>query len=144
MPDRARRAQFWAAKIQMPEPELEALMADPLRFRDTLRKRLMKYGGPGYAPPDPKNFPTLAEVVEMIRACGAMPIYTWLDGLSAGEQDTDCCWTTIVRRDVGINFIPDRNWNLRDPAEKALKLAKLNEVIAAARDRHWSSSSAPR
>ena len=137
MPDRARRAKFWASKIQMQEQEVAALMNDPVRLRDTLRKRLMKYGGPGYAPPDPKNFPPLAEVVEMIRACGAMPISTWLDGLSAGEQDTELLLDYYSSAgQVGVNFIPDRNWNLRDPAEKALKLAKFNEAIAAARDRH--------
>jgi len=137
MPDRARRAKFWAAKMQMPEPEAAALMNDPVRFRDTLRKRLMKYGGPGYAPPDPKNFPTLAEAVEMIRACGAMPISTWLDGLSTGEQDTELLLDYYSSAgQVGVNFIPDRNWNLRDPAEKALKLAKFNEALAAASDRH--------
>jgi len=137
MPDRALRAKFWAEKIQMPEPELAALMDDPVRFRDTLRKRLMKYGGPGYAPPDPKNFPMLAEVVEMIRACGAMPISTWLDGLSTAEQNTGALLDYYSSAgQAGVNFIPDRNWNLRDPAEKALKLAKLNEAVAAARERH--------
>ncbi len=137
MPDPARRAKFWAAKIQMPQAELAALMNDPVRFRDTLRKRLMKYGGPGYAPPDPKNFPTLAEVVGMIRACGALPVSTWLDGLSSGEQDTGRLLDYYSSAgQAGINFIPDRNWNVRDPAAKALNLAKLNEVIAAARDRH--------
>jgi hypothetical protein len=137
MPDRARRSKFWAAKIQMSEPEVAAVMNDPVRFRDTLRKRLMKYGAPGYAAPDPKNFPTLAEVVEMIRACGAMPISTWLDGLSTGEQDTELLLDYYSSAgQVGVNFIPDRNWNLRDPAEKALKLAKFNEALAAARNRH--------
>ena len=35
-----------------------------------------------------------------------------------------------------MNIIPDRNWNLRDPAEKARKTALLNEVVAAARERN--------
>ena len=31
-----------------------------------MRKQLMKFGSPGYAAPDPKNFPTLEKAVEML------------------------------------------------------------------------------
>jgi len=137
MPDRVRRAQFWASKLRLPEPEVERLMNDAIRFRDTLRQRLMKYGSPGYAPPDRRNFPALSEIVQMIRACGAMPCYAWLDGTSAGEEDTELLLDYFSSAgQVGLNIIPDRNWNVRDPEEKARKTARLNEVIAAARNRH--------
>lgn len=135
-PDAARRAHFWAAKLQMPVPEALAMLNDSVRFRDTMRKKLMKYGSPGYVAPDPKNFPALADVVEMIRACGAMPMYGWLDGTQSGEADTDLLLDYFATAGaVALNIIPDRNWNLKDPAEKAQKLAKLNEVVASARNR---------
>ena len=31
------------------------------------------------------------------------------------------------------NIIPDRNWNIKDPAEKELKLRKLDEMVKACR-----------
>jgi hypothetical protein len=36
-----------------------------------------------------------------------------------------------------LNIIPDRNWNLSDPAEKAVKTRKLWEIVLAARRRHF-------
>ena len=137
IPDRRRRARFWAAKLRMAEREVERTMDDAVRFRNAARKRLMKYGSPGYATPKPKNFPTLEETVEMIRACGAMPMYAWLNGTSAGEEDTELLLDFFCSAgQVGLNIIPDRNWNLREPAEKARKVALLNEVIEAAKARH--------
>jgi hypothetical protein len=32
-----------------------------------------------------------------------------------------------------LNIIPDRNWNIKDPDEKAIKLEKLKEVVETAR-----------
>ena len=137
IPDRGRRAHFWAAKLLMGQSEVERMMDDAVRFRGVMRQRLMKYGSPGYAPPDPRNFPTHEEVVEMIRACGAMPMYAWLDGTSSGEEDTELLLDFFCTAgQVAINIIPDRNWNLRDPAEKAVKTARLNEIVAASKERN--------
>ncbi len=140
-PDRKRRARFWAAKLRMAEQDIRRIMDDPVRFRDTMRYRLMKYGSPGYVSPEPKNFPTHEETVSMIRACGAMPMYAWMDGTMPGEEDVELLLDFFCSAgQVGINIIPDRNWNYRDPAEKSLKVAKLNEVIARARSRHFPIS----
>jgi hypothetical protein len=73
----------------------------------------------------------------MVRACQAIPCSTWLDGTRDGEENADalCDWFL----DLGVpamNIIPDRNWNLADPEEKALKTRKLADIVAAARKRH--------
>ena len=34
---------------------------------------------------------------------------------------------------VALNIVPDRNWNLKDPAERALKVQKLYEIVDLAR-----------
>ena len=137
IPDPTRRARFWAAKLHMARDETERLMNDSVQFRNVLRKKLMKYGSPGYAAPDPRNFPALPDVVEMIRACGAMPMYAWLDGTNSGEQDAELLIDFFITAGgAGLNIIPDRNWNLKDQGEKALKVAKLNEIIAIAQRRN--------
>ena len=137
MPGRAERARFWASKLRLGQEAAERLMDDPVQLRNVMRKRLMKYGSPGYAAPDPTSFPALAEAVGMIRACGAMPMYAWLDGTHSGEEDAELLVDYFLDAGgAGLNIVPDRNWNLKDPGEKALKVAKLNEIIAIAGKRH--------
>jgi hypothetical protein len=41
----------------------------------------------------------------------------------------------MVKKGItALNIIPDRNWNLKDSNEKALKVAKLREAVEAARE----------
>ena len=136
IPDRARRVRFWAAKMQTATDEMDGLMRDSVQFRNAMRKKLMKFGGPGYVTPDPKTFPPLAKFVDMIRECGAMPMYAWLDGTNSGEADAELLVDYFLNAGgVGLNIIPDRNWNLKDPAEKSVKVDKLNELMAIANRR---------
>jgi len=129
-PDRARRALFWAARLKVGHEEMERLIGDSIRLRNMMRTKLMKYGGPGYAPPEPALFPRLEEMVAMIRSCGAMPMYAWLDGTNPGEEDTELVVDFAVQAGaVGINLIPDRNFNIRDGAEKERKVRKLEELM---------------
>jgi hypothetical protein len=84
--------------------------------------------------PGPETFPALSTVAEAIVAGGGLPIWTWLDGLSEGECAADELAELLLRHGaVGLNIIPDRNWNLPDPAERERKVAKMNEIIALAR-----------
>ena len=136
-PDPVRRARFWAGRLFVSEPEVARVMDAPVPFRDMIRKKLMKYGSPGYATPEPTNFPTLAQTVSMVRESGAMPMYAWADGTSPGEEDVELLLDYFRGAgQVGINIVPDRNWNLRDPDEKARKVLRLNEIVKAARGRH--------
>jgi len=137
IPERARQARFWAAKLRLSQDEARRLMGDSVQFRNLMRARLMRYGSPGYAPPDPRSFPRLEEMVMMVCACGGLPMYAWLDGTNPGEEDTELLVDFFVNAGaVGINIIPDRNWNVRDQKEKELKTAKLEELIRLAVARH--------
>jgi hypothetical protein len=94
----------------------------------------MKYGGVGYVAPSPGSFPPLEQVIELARDIEAIPTATWLDGTNPGEQDMGRMLRLMADKGVAaLNIIPDRNWNIADPAEKIVKLTKLAEVMQAAR-----------
>lgn len=127
-------AKFWADVLDMPEPKVKELMSNTPVFHEKLRSKLIKFGGVGYVQPESGSFPSLELVIEMIKSIGAIPTTTWLDGTSEGEADMMANLEFMTRKGViSLNIIPDRNWNIKDPKEKSVKLAKLREVIEAAR-----------
>jgi len=129
-----RAPAFWAGILGLSETKTWALMSDTAEFHEKMRSSLIKFGGVGYVPPASGSFPTLEEAVRMIRSIGALPVTTWLDGTSEGEQDMTANLELFVSKGVvGMNIIPDRNWNIKNAEEKAPKLAKLQEAVAAAR-----------
>ncbi|MHB0912310.1 MAG: PHP domain-containing protein [Armatimonadota bacterium] len=124
-----RAAEFWAEK-------LGAEIA-PSELHEKMRSKLMKFGGVGYVPPTEDSFPTLEEAIEMIRGMDAVPMAAWLDGTNPGEADPVALLDLMRSKGVAaLNIIPDRNWNIKDPAEKVLKTGKLRETIEAARALH--------
>jgi len=131
--DMDRVAAFWSAKLEISESDAAALIPDTPKFHEKIRSKLMKFGGIGYVPPDSGSFPTIEDAIEMICSMDAFPMIAWLDGTNPGEEDTHAFLELL--RDKGVialNIIPDRNWNIKDPAEKALKTRKLREVVEAA------------
>ena len=70
----------------------------------------------------------------MIRGMDAIPMIAWLDGTNDGEADT-VTFLELLRSKgaVALNIIPNRNWNIKDSKEKAIKTGKLREVVEAAR-----------
>lgn len=129
-----RVAGFWAGSLGMPEPEVKALLSNTPAFHEKLRAKLIKFGGVGYVPPESGSFPGVEQVIEMIKGIGALPTTTWLDGTNAGEADMTANLELMTSKGVvALNIIPDRNWNIKNPEEKAVKLAKLREVVEAAR-----------
>lgn len=135
--DETKIKEFWAKKLDIPESEIGLLLSDTPRFHETMRSKLMKFGGVGYVPPESGSFPTIEEAVDMIRAMGALPTIAWLDGTNPGEEDT-VAFLELVRSKgvVAINIIPERNWNIKNSKEKALKTKKLAEVVEAGRRFH--------
>lgn len=132
--DLDRAAAFWAARLGLDPAAAAATIRDTNRFTDTLRSKLMKKGGPGYRQPDADTFPPLDTVIGMVRESRAIPMSTWLDGTSPGESDPASQLECLTAKGVeAVNIIPDRNWNLKDPAEKARKVAELDRYVAAAR-----------
>jgi hypothetical protein len=96
----------------------------------------MKRGGLGYEQPTQNTFPPLDTVIRMILDCRAIPMSTWLDGTSDGESDPETQLDCLTEKGVAaVNIIPDRNWNIKDPQEKARKVAELDRYVAAANAR---------
>ncbi|MBW7939808.1 MAG: hypothetical protein H3C63_13675, partial [Candidatus Omnitrophica bacterium] len=125
---------FWSEKFGMTESKVEELIHQLTPFQETLRSKLMKKGGPGYIEADPSRFPTLDAMIELGRATGALPTIAWLDGTSPGEADIQAMVEFMTEKGIcALNIIPDRNWNIKDPDEKAIKLEKLKEVVETAR-----------
>jgi hypothetical protein len=124
---------FWSEKLGVPEDQVAAQIQDTPRFQNTVRARLMKRGGVGYAQPGPATFPGVDEVNQLVVACGALPCATWLDGLSAGEQDFEELIDLLISKGaVVLNLIPDRNWNIADPQMRRIKVENLYRVVALA------------
>jgi len=131
----AHPATFWASKLGLSQEQAQALLADPPKLQNTIRARLMKQGGVGYVPPTPATFPTAEEFHRLIVACEALPCATWLDGLSAGEQAIEEYLALMISKGVvALNIIPDRNWNIPDPALREVKVRNLYHVVRLAQE----------
>ncbi len=133
--DRAARVKFWSGATSTPESEISAILDSPPKFHEHIRSKLMKFGGVGYVKPDAGSFPSLEEAIAMIQEAGALPTYAWLDGTSTGEENIrELLEYCVSKGVVAMNIIPDRNWNIKDPETKRIKVAKLREAVEAARD----------
>ncbi|MFO8006616.1 MAG: hypothetical protein R6V05_02660 [Candidatus Brocadiia bacterium] len=132
-PDAGDLAQFWSEKLEEPPGAVRELLDEPVELKALIRARLMKYGGVGYAAPEEGSFPQMDDVLRMILDCGAVPSGGWLDGTHEGERDPAELFGLWRRKGIPfITIVPDRNWNLDDPEEKALKVAKLHEALDTA------------
>ena len=132
--DMDKVAGFWAEKLGMSKEEAAELVPQTPKFHEKMRSKLMKFGGVGYIPATSGSFPSLEDAIKMIRGMDALPMIAWLDGTNPGEEDT-VAFLELLRAKgvVALNIVPDRNWNVKDPDEKALKTRKLREVVEAAR-----------
>lgn len=127
-------APFWAGKLGLTEEQVRAQITDTPKFQNTIRAKLMKRGGVGYAQPGPDTFPNIDEVNRLIVACGAMPCAAWLDGTTSGEQDIEELLELLISKGAAaLNIIPDRNWNISDPEMRRVKVKKLYEVVELAK-----------
>ncbi len=126
-------AAFWAGKLGLDAAQVTALLAEPARFQNTARTKLMKRGGVGYVQPSHDAFPRVEDFHRLITACGALPCAAWLDGTSAGEQAMEELLGLLIDQGVvALNIIPDRNWNLADPEERRRKVQHLYDVVRLA------------
>ena len=132
--DMRKVAAFWADKLDMTCEEAADLVPQTPKFHEKMRAKLMKFGGVGYIPPTSGSFPSIEDAIKMMLGMDALPMATWLDGTNPGEENA-AEWLSLLRSKgcVAMNIIPDRNWNIKNPDEKALKTRKLREVVEAAR-----------
>ena len=121
-------AAFWQAK-------LGDCPADAGKLQALIRAKTMKKGGVGYVQPGQGSFPLMAEMNQFVRAAGAIPALTWLDGTSAGEKCIEELFAVAQAAGAAaINIIPDRNYT---PGVKDQKLQNLYDVVALAEHHHF-------
>ena len=126
---------FWAKALDMSVDQVQSIICDTPRFHEMVRSKLMKFGGVGYVPPTPDSFPPIEKVINMINDIGALPTATWLDGTTPGEADMPAFLDMMASKGVvAMNIIPDRNWNIKDPDEKRIKVENLDKAVRAARE----------
>ncbi len=127
---------FWSGVLGKDGETTRRLMAEAPRFEEAVRARLVKRGGLGYEQPSESTFPRAADFTAWVRACGALPMITWLDGTSAGERDAQALLDCMCGHGcVAMNIVPDRNWNIADPEERRRKIANLGTIVAEAERR---------
>ena len=125
---------YWAEKLGLDKEQASGLSGKPAELAEAIRSKLFKKASNG-ALDVSDSFPALEEVVEMIKDEGALPTAAYLDGTSECEKDIRSLLAYMMSKGVAVlNIVPDRNWNIKDPAEKELKVANLREAILAARE----------
>jgi len=135
-PDSEARTAFWSEKLQCESAAVRKVLDDPPSLQALIRAKTMKAGGVGYVPANGPDFPGLDEVNAFTLENGAIPTFAWLDGTTAGEQAIEELLGVMVASGAAaVNVIPDRNWNIKEPGIKAIKLARLHEFVAMAQDR---------
>ena len=124
---------YWSQTLEVSEAEVEKLMTTGYKFEDVVRKKFAKKGGFGYVQPSSETFPPVEEFFRFVKLCGAIPMESWLDGTSEGEKDPqELLELSKSKGAMALNLIPDRNWNIDDPGEKALKVNNLKKIVETA------------
>jgi len=132
-PDRAKRVAFWADRLGTDKAAIEKILDDGPALQGLIRSKTMKAGGVGYVQPNGPDFPKLETINAFTKANGALPTMTWLDGTTPGEMALDELLEVMMGSGVVmVNIVPDRNWNLADGAQRAVKVAAMDTFIAAA------------
>lgn len=136
-PESTRLVDYWRGLLGLERETVEALIADRPALEERVRSKLAKQGGYGYETPTEATFPPMEDFCAWVRACGAMPMESWLDGTSSGEQQAERLLDTSLSKGcVCFSIVPDRNWNIKNPDEKAKKVANLRRVVELCADRH--------
>ncbi len=119
---------FWAEKLGEKEGKIQSLLGKSPDLQALIRSRLFKQAGAAAV------YPPLNEVIKAIVDLGGIPVVAWLDGTSEGENDTEAMLKLMREKGVlAANIVPDRNWNIKNPAEKEIKVKNLNAFVQAAK-----------
>ena len=124
--------EFWGTLMKQTPLEIEKLYMNIPAIENSIRAILVKAGGVGYEKPTEKTFPPVDGFIKWALNCGAIPMITWLDGTSKGEENIIQMLECMKAKGAcAVNIIPDRNHNIPDPDMRAVKIKKLAEVIRA-------------
>ena len=124
--------KFWSEKLDIEIKSSE--LPQGRELLNTIRAKTMKRGGVGYVLPDKGSFPLMADTNRFLRAAGAIPTLTWLDGTSEGEKDIEELLDIAMSSGAAaINVIPDRNYTA---GAKGEKLQNLYQVVELAQKLH--------
>ncbi len=132
MKDKSRLAGYWSEKLGL--QIVEADLPESAKLTNAIRTKTMKQGGVGYVKPDAGEFPTMTKVNRWVLACGGIPVFTWLNGLSAGERQIEKLLDVSQQSGAAaVNIIPDRNYT---PGVKDEKIAALQQFVEIAKRRN--------
>jgi len=132
-PDAEQRATFWSEKLSTDVAKVRAILDDAPALQALIRAKTMKAGGVGYVKPSGPDFPALDRVNAFTLEAGAIPTFAWLDGTTAGEQAIEELMDIMLAGGAAaVNIIPDRNWNIKDPEAKKVKLGHLYRFVELA------------
>lgn len=124
-----RLTGLWSDLLGVDGKTAAALLADRPSMEDKVRSKLAKRGGPGYEQPTEKTFPLMEDFCAWVKSCDAVPMESWLDGTSEGEKDAQAILECSVAKGTQcFSIVPDRNWNIKDAAVKAVKVSNLRKV----------------
>ncbi|NLX60035.1 MAG: hypothetical protein GXY74_13215 [Phycisphaerae bacterium] len=130
------RVRFWAGKLGGTPDKMAPVVADGRALQALIRSKTMKSGGVGYQAPTAETFPLMTDMNRFALSIGGIPTMTWLDGTSRGEQDIEeLLDLQMAAATAALNIIPDRNWNIKDPATRTTKIANLHRVVELANGR---------
>jgi len=131
--DQKKLYKLWGGILGKSEADIESAFQNMPLLEDLVRAKLAKKGGVGYEQPTIETFPKVEDFFAWTSSCGAIPLESWLDGTSKGEEDGRALLELSRQKGaLGLNIIPDRNWNIKDPEIKARKYHKLEEIVQIA------------
>jgi hypothetical protein len=135
--DAEKCVKFWQELLERSTDEVKKLFQNRASLEELVRSKLAKRGGVGYIQPGPDTFPKTEEFFAWAKQCDAIPMDSWLDGSSEGESDGKALLECSRSKGAqALNLIPDRNWNISDPALKKAKTSRLAEIIEIAESMH--------
>ena len=135
-PNEDERAVFWAGKLGTSPDKIKPILDNGPALQSLIRAKTMKAGGVGYVKAAASDFPSADSVNAFVLANGAVPVLTWLDGLSEGERAIEELLDVMKAGGVAaVNIIPDRNWNIKDPGLKKKKVDRLHAFARLAESR---------
>lgn len=132
-PDKESLIAYWSDILNLSLTETGKLINGGNKLEDIVRSKFAKKGGFGYVQPSSETFPPVEGVFAFVKACGAIPMESWLDGTSEGERDGKALLELSKSKGAAaLNLIPDRNWNIADKKAKAIKTENLKKIIETA------------